>query len=659
MLYRIIFTLLLVLISTPSFSQWNQVGTRIDGEAAGDNAGYDVSLNEGGNIMAISAPYNDDVTYSSGHVRIFEFNGTDWVQLGSDIDGQSIGEKFGYKAKLSGDGHTIAISSPNKSNTNSHVGYVKIYTFNGTDWIQVGNSIFGVESYADFGSTLSINAGGTIVAVGSQNYDGSSSNIGQVKVYAYDGTNWNQLGTSINGSNSGDRLGCSVTLNDDGTILALGAVENDDNGNNAGQVQVFQYDSLGLEWNQIGDNLDGNSSNDNYGYKVSLSSSGDTLAVSSFRANVGLTGTGEIYVYHYDGVLWSQIGNTIGEVNDVHLGLSLSINGQGNRLIVGAHSEADNNENKGHSRVYQLNGSLWEQVGNTIEGVDSLDHSGWAVHMSKDGSTIAIGAILDDDNGIDAGSVHVFNTSNFISASNFIFNELDTCEGIFEFTDSSTNSPMSWYWNFGDRDTSTMQNPTHQYITSGIFNVELIVGNSFGFDTITQTLESQIIDGEIVVISPLSIGSPIDFQCTSSNIINYHWNFGDGDTSILASPSHVYLNALEYNVSLSIENTIGCTTTIDTIVDLTPFLGLDLFSQDVHITPNPSTGNVQIVNESINPIAGIILYNTLGKPIFNKSYKNKQAQINLNLSEVENGIYLVYIKYENGQSHSEMLVIQH
>ena len=60
---------------------WVQLGQDIDGEAAGDNSGYLVSLNSQGNIVAIGAPDNDGNGNISGHTRIYEWNGTSWVQF--------------------------------------------------------------------------------------------------------------------------------------------------------------------------------------------------------------------------------------------------------------------------------------------------------------------------------------------------------------------------------------------------------------------------------------------------------------------------------------------------------------------------------------------------------------------------------------------------
>lgn len=61
-----------------------------------------------------------------------------------------------------------------------------------------------------------------------------------------------------------------------------------------------------------------------------------------------------------------------------------------------------------------------------------------------------------------------------------------TCTNPVQFTDQSTNAPTSWLWNFGDGQTSTQQNPSHTYTTSGVYNVSLTATNAFGNNTFTR-----------------------------------------------------------------------------------------------------------------------------------------------------------------------------
>ena len=73
-------------------SSWQQLGTDIDGEAAGDRCGWSVSLSADGSTVAIGAFRNDDNGTDSGHVRVYQYDGSDWQQLGADIDGEAEGD---------------------------------------------------------------------------------------------------------------------------------------------------------------------------------------------------------------------------------------------------------------------------------------------------------------------------------------------------------------------------------------------------------------------------------------------------------------------------------------------------------------------------------------------------------------------------------------
>ena len=84
-------------------TSWNQLGSDIDGEAAEDRSGQIVSLSDG-TIVAIGAHENDadsgSIDHNSGHTRIYRWDGSDWTQIGSDIDGEAAGDNSGRLQRL-------------------------------------------------------------------------------------------------------------------------------------------------------------------------------------------------------------------------------------------------------------------------------------------------------------------------------------------------------------------------------------------------------------------------------------------------------------------------------------------------------------------------------------------------------------------------------
>ena len=78
-----------------------------------------------------------------------------------------------------------------------------------------------------------------VVAIGAPLNDGNGSDAGHVRVYRFDGGNWVQLGADIDGEAAGDHSGSSVSLSQNGGLVAIGAPLNDGNGGGSGHVRVY------------------------------------------------------------------------------------------------------------------------------------------------------------------------------------------------------------------------------------------------------------------------------------------------------------------------------------------------------------------------------------------------------------------------------------
>ena len=122
-----------------------------------------------------------------------------------------------------------------------------------TSFDQVGSDIVGEAEFDSSGRSVSLSSDGTIVAIGAIGNDGTGSNSGHVRLYEWNGSAWQQKGNDIDGEAAGDFSGISTSLSSDGTIVAIGAYSNDDNGSNSGHVRVYSttttlsitYDSQG------------------------------------------------------------------------------------------------------------------------------------------------------------------------------------------------------------------------------------------------------------------------------------------------------------------------------------------------------------------------------------------------------------------------------
>ena len=134
------------------------------------------------------------------------------------------------------------------------------------------------------------------------------------------------------------------------------------------------------------------------------------------------------------------------------------------------------------------------------------------------------------------------------------------------FSDTSVGIPTQWNWNFGDGNSSTLQNPIHVYLTNGSFNVTLIVTNGASCsDTITKILVVNTIPIPNFTADTVCFGNITSFTNLTTNslpIINYLWQFGDGNISNAQSPSYSYSAPGSYNVTLTVTNSGGCDTSI-------------------------------------------------------------------------------------------------
>jgi len=220
---------------------WDQIGSDIDGEAANDNSGWSVSLSSDGTILAIGAQYNDGNGSNSGHVRVYSYANNSWTQLDADIDGKADGDGSGSSVSLSSDGKKLAIGAQYNDGNGSNSGHVRVYSYANNSWTQLGNDIDGEAANDKSGESVSLSSDGTILAIGAYNNDGNGSNSGHVRVYKYANNSWTQLGADIDGEADGDWSGISVSLSSDGTKLAIGAMSNDGNGNSSGHVRAFEF----------------------------------------------------------------------------------------------------------------------------------------------------------------------------------------------------------------------------------------------------------------------------------------------------------------------------------------------------------------------------------------------------------------------------------
>ena len=157
---------------------------------------------------------------------------------------------------------------------------------------------------------------------------------------------------------------------------------------------------------------------------------------------------------------------------------------------------------------------------------------------------------------------------------------------VVQFTDTSTGSPTSRLWDFGDGATSTIQNPSHAYTTPGSYTVALTITNGSGSNS---TNHAVIVAATLVAsfaYTPASpvVGQAVQFTDTSTGSpTSWQWNLGDGGTSASRNPNHTYATVSSFTVTLTVSNGTGSNST-SRIVNVLPAATLT-----ASFTYNPSS----------------------------------------------------------------------
>jgi len=192
-----------------------------------------------------------------------------------------------------------------------------------------------------------------------------------------------------------------------------------------------------------------------------------------------------------------------------------------------------------------------------------------------------------------------------LSGPSAAFNVNALCTTLAGFTDQttiSTGNITGWSWDFGDGNSSSQQNPSHQYGATGTYTVCLVVSSDVGCtDTICQDVTvsnppvagfnaNNVCEGNVIAINNTS--------APAGSFGSYDWDFGDGTSSVQQNPSVLYNSSSNYTITLIVTDTLGCSDTVQQQVTVFPlpvasfninYTGCE--SDQVSLTDN-STGNI-------------------------------------------------------------------
>jgi hypothetical protein len=343
----------------------SQIGSDIAGMSSS------ITMSDNGDIIAVSnRSYEHSGLTRAGITTVYKNISGTWTQLGNAFLGTQENESLGHYTILSGDGTRITISSDAYFN-NTLKGSVKVYDWNGTNWVQIGSKLEGNTETDRFGWGTDMSKDGNTLVVGA--FVGGN----YVKVYSYDvGTSdWVQKGSTVTGSSE---FGKIVSISRDGNTIMIG---------NTTEGKVYTYNVGTSDWVQKG-----NSFTPSISYK--LSGDGEMVAITTETSSSSKYGT--VKVYEWDGSSWIQKGNDINGdlLETTGFGLtanSLNIkNENGIKLIISEYQR----QNSGRVNIYEWDGTNWVKKLN-IDGTQNSQELGYGLDMSRYGEQVVISSALE------------------------------------------------------------------------------------------------------------------------------------------------------------------------------------------------------------------------------------------------------------------------
>lgn len=339
---------------------------------------------------------------SEGLARAYQLINSNWIQLGQDLLGESIYDDFGWSVSMNSDGSRIAVGLPNTNfgGVSSGKGATKIYELSGSQWVQIGQSIVGESINDNSGYSIQLNSIGNRIVIADRRAEVDGVN-GQVKVLEYDGSLWVQMGQTIPGIDdrpfSDGPWIDKVVINSIGDVIAFLSMTGGENG----VVRVLKWD--GVQWNTLVDNLVDIIAEEieilnfiNVG--LSLNASGDTIAFNHVGGDMIYGYDSKVFILKYDGISWSKLGNTIEKENTgATYGDELSLNADGGRIVISDSRSPDfTYYSIGEVYVYEYNGTYWEKIIFDIEGpMDDPWKPASGRGSSRFGASIALNKLGD------------------------------------------------------------------------------------------------------------------------------------------------------------------------------------------------------------------------------------------------------------------------
>ena len=331
--------------------------------------GTAISLSQDGLTCALGAPLHDSPANDAGLVTAFEYVSMTWNAKGSDQLGTSASDNLGSFVNMHRSGTWMCAGA-----RTSGIGYVRVWEYVASAWVQRGADIIGGSSFAEL-TQCHIGNGGSTIVVGASGYTGVNANEGRVRVFDYVASAWLQRGANIDGDAVGSMFGRRVRISEDGNRIIFTAT-------NAPQSRILTYDWNGVGWSQPTPAL--TTCPGAVYTEIDMSSTGNHIVI-------GNGSTGNACVYSWSGSMWVQHGNIVTPPGTIIITRDVALTESGLGMAV---SHTTGESGAGTVTTYNLvGGTTWTQHWtNTI----SSDY-GTSISLSDNGAYVGASFPSNDE----------------------------------------------------------------------------------------------------------------------------------------------------------------------------------------------------------------------------------------------------------------------
>ncbi|NOQ74022.1 MAG: T9SS type A sorting domain-containing protein [Crocinitomix sp.] len=405
---------------------------------ANDEFGYNVDIHED---RAIVASYkNGHAGPHSGAVYIFELVDGVWGEMAKlTASDAAAGDEFGRGVSIEGDRAAVGAFYDDDAGFGSGSAYV--FEYSGGVWSETAKITASDAAGADiFGYSLALD--GDRLAVGAYGDNDLGTNAGSAYVFDYSGGVWTEADKLLP-SDGGAHDYFASTIDLDGDIIVVGGLYNDSEGTNAGSAYVFE--NSGGIWSETAKLVASDiGANDYFG--ISCAIDGERIIVGSYFGDAGaVVSSGAAYIFEFTGVVWAETAKLVATDASANNYFGAIVAIDGDRVAITSYGDDEAGAESGSVYVFEFDGAVWTEISKHTAS-DASAGDGFGYSLAIDGEMLVVGAALVDGIGVNSGAAYFLDLCHPLTIAPF---DAMFCEGDLLTLDATSGSGAEITWDGG------------------------------------------------------------------------------------------------------------------------------------------------------------------------------------------------------------------